>query len=404
MKVAFVVQRYGLDVVGGAETLCRQVAERLSPYIDVHVLTTCALGYDRWANHYPAGTTRHDSVTVHRFPVSKERDRRTFDRLSKQFFLPGGTLDYPTGELEWMLAQGPRTEELLRHIRECRDGYDVFMFFTYLYYSTFWGLPLVAEKSILLPTAHDEPPIYLDLFRSRFHMPRFIVFLTEEERNFVHMHFRNEHIPCAVIGMGIETPPDVDGERFRNRHRVSGPFVLYAGRISPSKSCHELFAFFLRYKEESDTDLKLLLLGRAEMPIPEHSDIRCLGFVSEQEKFDGFQAAEVMVVPSRFESLSIVSLEALSVGTPLLVNGASDVLREHCIRSNGGLYYRSYQEFATALTLLLQHDALRQRLGGQGTDYVARNYPWGTMERRYLEVIEHVADGGKIDEAEHLRR
>ena len=164
MKVAFVVQRYGSEVVGGAETLCRQVAERLSPHLDVHVLTTCAMEYDRWSNHYPAGKALHNGVTVHRFPVSRERDKRTFERLNRQFSLPGGSLEYPRGELDWMLAQGPRTEELLCHIREHRDGYDAFVFFTYLYYSTFWGLPLVAEKSILLPTAHDEPPIYLDLF------------------------------------------------------------------------------------------------------------------------------------------------------------------------------------------------------------------------------------------------
>ena len=220
----------------------------------------------------------------------------------------------------------------------------------------------------------------------------------------MHARFHNEHIPYAVIGTGIETHNDAVGERFREQHRVSDPFIIYAGRISPSKNCHELFTFFLRYKEESNTNLKLILLGRAEMPIPDHEDIHCLGFVSEQEKFDGFRAADVMVVPSRYESLSIVSLESMAVGTPLLVNGASDVLREHCIRSNGGLYYRSYEEFSTSLTLLLQHSSLRQSLGRQGMAYVAQNYPWDRMESRYLEAIEYVVDGGKPDEAEHQRR
>jgi glycosyltransferase involved in cell wall biosynthesis len=246
-----------------------------------------------------------------------------------------------------------------------------------------------------VPTAHDEPPIYLEIFRPLFHIPRFIVFLTDEERDFVHRHFQNPHVPWAVVGTGIGTPRDVSGERFRARYGLSEPFILYAGRISPSKNCNGLFEFFKRYKEETNASLKLVLIGRADMPIPEYADIVYLGFVREEDKFDGLQAAEVVVMPSRFESFSIVSLEALSVGTPVLVNGESLVLKEHCLRANGGLYYHSYEEFSLALTLLLEREDLRRRLGRQGAAYVSQFYPWSTIERRYLEILESVANGGE---------
>jgi len=265
------------------------------------------------------------------------------------------------------------------------------MFFTYLYYTTYFGIQLVPEKSILVPTAHDEPPIHLALFRTIFQVPRALVFLAEEERKFVHRQFNNAHIPWAVIGMGIEQPGSGDDARFRAQFGVSEPFILYAGRIDPSKNCQELFEFFIRYKTEAGSDLKLVLLGRVEMPIPQHPDIIPLGFVSEEDKFDAYRAARVFVMPSRFESFSIVSLEALLVGTPVLVNGKCTVLRDICLRSNGGLFYETYDEFAAGLDLLLEDIELRRRLGQQGAEYVAKHYRWDAIERHYLRTFETVA-------------
>ncbi len=391
MKVAFVVQRYGADVVGGAEALCRQVAERLSRSVEAHVLTSCALEYERWANYYPSGVEVLHGVMIHRFPVAGERDKQTFDRLTERLVGSGVRHGYPTDQVKWMEAQGPRVEALLDHIAERRDEYDVFVFFTYLYYTTYFGIQLVPEKSILVPTAHDEPPIYLELFRSIFQLPRALVFMADEERKFVHTQFANGHIPWAVIGMGIERPDGADGARFRARFGLSDPFILYAGRIEPSKNCQELFDFFARYKAEKGSDLKLVLLGRVEMPIPKNADIIPVGFVSDGDKFDAYKAAQVLVMPSRFESFSIVSLEALLVGTPLLVNGESAVLRDHCLRSTGGLFYQCYDEFAAALSLLLETPEMRRRLGQHGAEYVAQHYRWDAIEYRYLEILETVA-------------
>jgi glycosyltransferase involved in cell wall biosynthesis len=392
LRVAFVVQRYGNEIVGGAEALCREVAERLSAYISLQVLTTCAHDYSRWSNHYLAGQSQINGVDVWRFPVERERDRKIFDRLSSGLVSDGPLHGFPLAQTQWMIAQGPQSPALLSHINAQRHHYDVFVFFTYLYYSTYFGLPLVPNKSILIPTAHDEPPIHFEMFRSLFLSPRALIYLTDAERAFVHSTFLNADIPSAVIGMGVEEKPDADAERFRAETGIRGPFVAYAGRISASKNCPELLEFYLRYQAaHPESDLSLVLLGNSEIDVPDNPNVKVLGFVSERTKHDAFKAARAVIMPSEFESFSIASLEAMVLGTPLLANGRSLALREHCERSEGGLFYRDYAEFAAELELLVTHEALRDRLGSQARSYVLERYPWARLQRSYLEMIEQVA-------------
>src|SRR2546425_3867155 len=186
MKVAFVVQRYGLEVNGGAELLCRQVAEHMAKYWDVEILTTCAIDYMTWQNEYPPGATSVHGVAVQRFPVDVPRDVAAFDRLSASVLAGGAGRD---AELRWMHAQGPASAALLDYLRRHNQTYDLFIFFTYLYASTFFGLPLVADRSILVPTAHDEPPIYLEIFRDFFCLPKVLIFNTTEEQAFINQRF-----------------------------------------------------------------------------------------------------------------------------------------------------------------------------------------------------------------------
>ncbi len=388
LRIALVVQRYGLEVSGGAELHCRWLAEHLNQFFDVQVITTCALDYHRWDNHYLPGTEQINGVDVHRFRVDRSRDLRRFGRLTSRLVgQPHAYLD----ELEWMRQQGPLSAGLLDFILRQRSNFDVFVFFTYLYATTYFGLQLVADKAVLVPTAHDEPVIYLSLFRPLFHLPRLIVYNTETEREFVEGLFGNQHIPSAVVGVGIDVPPDVSAERFRRRYGLDGDFATYVGRVDKSKSCDELFDHFLRFRRNHDRDLKLVVMGKGSLPIPQHPDIVPLGFVSEQDKFDGLQAASVVLVPSRYESLSMAMLEAWLVGTPVLVNGECEVLKEQCRRSNGGLYYHSYQEFEMGLSLLLSRVGLGVRLAKAGQKFAQETYRWDIIEERYQTLLSMVA-------------
>ncbi len=388
MKVAFVIQRYGEEVNGGAETLCRSVAERLSRFESIEVITTTALDHHTWKHHYPEGAAELDGVWVRRFPVTRKRDLGSFRRRSKQLFNYPHTL---VDEVAWMEAQGPQTPALIDHLRKHRKEYDVLVFFTYLYYTTYFGMQIAPAKSVLVPTAHDEPPIHLEMFRSMFRAPQAIIYLSDAERGFVQSHFHVEHIPSTVAGVGVETPIAADGARFREKYGIGGPFLLYAGRIEPSKNCDELFSHFLRYRHDHGAELQLVLLGRPGMEIPDDPGILPLGFVSEQDKCDALEAADIFVLPSRFESLSIASLEAWRMGTPVLANGRSEVLKAHCRRSNGGLCYSDYEEFAFELQLLIDRPRLRRALGAAGQRYVVEQYRWGRIEGAYLRILGEVA-------------
>lgn len=384
MAIAFVVQRYGEEICGGAEQHCRLVAEHLAPYLDVHVLTTCALNHLPWDNHYPPGETRINGVQVHRFPIDRIRDHRAFDRLSYQVF--GGAHSY-LDELRWVEMMGPHSPELLTYVARQRADYDLFIFMTYQYFPTVFGMPIVPEKALVAPLAHDDRSLYLDVYNPVFHLPRHIIYNTDTEKAMVEWRFGNESVPNTVIGTGIHDPGVRDVEGFRARHQIEGDILTYVGRIEPAKGCHQLFENFIRYKAERGGDLTLVLIGKAEMPIPRRSDIRALGFISDAEKFSALAASTVVILPSETESLSMVNLEAWTAGTVVLANGLCQVLKDNCLKADGGLYYTSYEEFAACLDILRHEPELRQHLAANGRRYVCENYSWDVIVGKYLHVL-----------------
>ncbi|PIE33192.1 hexosyltransferase [candidate division KSB3 bacterium] len=394
MRIAFVVQRYGADVLGGAESLCRWVAERMQKYCDVEVLTTCALDYLTWADHFPAGESSVNNVPVRRFPVDSPRDMKRFNVFARQLFAnPQRTLP---DELTWLKMQGPYSSSLLTYIKEHEAHYNLFIFVTYSYATTFLGLQLVPQKSILIPAAHDEPHFHFAAFQPLFHLPRGIIYNTNEERRLVHEHWHNEHVPCCVAGVGIEDAENaVKSNEYDSEEteRISLPekYLLYVGRIDIMKGCRELITSFLRYQNEYENDLHLVLVGKQAMDIPEHPKIHTPGFVMESQKSEILRRASIVVNPSEYESLSLLILEAWQENVPVLVNGRSDVLVEHCLTSNGGLYYGNYEEFALCVELLRSRPDVRQTLGQNGHNYVAERYSLDTVEKIYIDFITQIA-------------
>ncbi len=385
-RLAFVVQRYGLEVNGGAEQAARSLAEHLTDLADIHVLTTCALDYTTWANHYPAGESQLRGVHVHRFPVDKQRDWRRAAAHTNRLLHQEHTL---ADEAAWVREQGPYSTPLLRYLADAATDYDLVFFFTYVYATTYFGLPLVASKAVLLPTAHDEPYLYLPSFAPIFRQPQLLIHLTEPERDLVRRVVSPPLPPQLVVGLGLDAPPPAAdaAARFRQKYGIEGDFILYAGRITEAKNVPELLDYFQRFCAQYLYPLQLLLLGRPHMRLPEQANVLPLGFVSEQDKYDAMQAAAVFVMPSAYESLSIVCLEAWHAGTPVLVNGACAVLKHQCRQSHGGLYYTSYDEFAAALHRLLADRSLRQRLGAAGRAFVQRTYHWPVIQAQYQAIL-----------------
>lgn len=383
-SIAIVVQRYGSEVNGGAEFFARLLAEHLTAIADVRVLTTCAIDYHTWANEYPPGKSTLNDVLVERYPVDSKRAsdgaQRTAFILHKEHTL--------FDEYDWMRTQGPYSTELLNAIRSAYVNTDLFIFVTYLYAHTVFGLPLVADKAVLIPHAHDEPFLRLSIMRNVFHAPQAIVYNVEPEMRLVQSTMQNDYIPQFVAGVGIDMPQNVDAARFQAKFGIDGDFILYVGRIDASKNVNELFEHFAKFRDYYEGDLKLVLIGKEHMPIPQRPDIVSLGFVSEEDKFDAMAAAVALVQPSKYESLSLVALESWLVKTPVLVNGRSEVLKYQCRQSNGGLYYSNYDEFELALNRLLSDPEMAAQMGRQGRTFVQQRFNWDIILAKFQALIE----------------
>ena len=392
MRLLFVVQRYGPEVFGGAEVFSREFATRLAARgHDVDVLTSCAVSYVDWANVYDEGTTELGGVTVHRLAVDRPRDNALFNALNVR--VNAGLRPTPLHlQRAWMDLQGPHLPALPGWLEAKAGGYDAVVFYTYLYWSTWAGLAAAGRgaPTVLHPTAHDEPPLYLAIYDLMFRLPTAMGYLTPEEAALVGGRFRLRR-PSVTTGVGADLTSTGDAEAFRSAYGLADdPYLLYVGRLDPHKGTEELAQFFAAYKARRPGPLKLVFMGQPIRPIEPHDDIVLTGFVDERVKHDGLAGCEAFVMPSYFESFSIVLVEAWVHRKPALVQGHCAVLDGQARRSGGALPYRSYGEFEEALDLLLGDAALRRAMGDAGRAHAEEHYDWNVVLGRYERFLESV--------------
>jgi glycosyltransferase involved in cell wall biosynthesis len=378
-KILVVVQRYGDEVTGGSEAHARMLVERLSLRRDVEVATTTAVDYWTWAPHYPPGRSLVGGVPVHRFAVERGRSADYKD-IERRVMLEKHTL---AEEWEWIDKQGPHCPGLLDHLHRHGTTYSAVVFYTYIYGPTVLGLPLVPDRAVLISTAHDEAALRLAPYRALFHLPRAIGFLTPEERALVRRTFRNEEVPDEVLGTVLESPGVGDPEAFRARYGLDGPLFVYLGQVSAGKGVDDLVAWWA----SAAPDATLVLAGAIRMPIPEHDRVRALGRVSEREKWGALAAADALILPSRFESLGIVLLEAWQAGTPVIVRADNPVTAGQVARSGGGWTYGTPDELGAAV-----RGADRSR-GERGRDWVAREYAAGRFDESLDRLLTWAESG-----------
>jgi glycosyltransferase involved in cell wall biosynthesis len=386
MKLAFVVDRYGPDVPGGAERHCREFALRLTQRgHEVTVLTSCARDYVSWANAYAPGPEQDGPVSVLRFPVATERDPIFWHAHSRRVFSGLGSED---DERRWFRESGPNVPALIDHLLEHKDGHDLFIFFSYRYYPTFAGLPVVAPRAILVPTAEEDPAIRLGVLREFFTLPLGIVHNTIEEHALIRSVARGAFPAFEVIGSGVEEPgPPVDAFVL-DPLGVRRPFILCLGRVDPNKGSTELLAHFRRYVEFEGSGVQLVLAGHSVVELPPQPGVVTLGQVSEEQRSALLQNMHALVAPSPFESLSLTLLEAWMHGRPALVNGRCKALKGQVGRGEGGLYYDNAAEFREALGYLLANPEIATQLGRQGRAYAQREYAWPVVMERLEAFLQ----------------
>jgi glycosyltransferase involved in cell wall biosynthesis len=408
-KIAFVVQQYGLEMYGGAELHCMRLAEKMTSLYDVEVLTTCSLDFLTWADHYPVGISKINQVTVRRFKVSHLRNWEKMGELEKKvkverqaspeksgiklffknFFslLKNGKAtkrDYRN----WIIAQGPATPDLINYIKEHEQDYNCLIFFAYLYYPTVFGIGINPAKTIFVPLAHDEWAIYMPVFKKVFKVPACIMYNTKAEKSLVNKLFKNETVYSEIAGTGVDIPANLPEMDVKTDLNIQSDYILYVGRVDVFKITYQDFEWFIKYAEESKRKIKLVLIGNLYMKIPVSDYIMYLGFVNDHTKLNLIKQSLFLFQPSRFESLSMVLLEAFAMEKPVLVHRGCEVMKDHIDVSHGGFYYDDYASFKSAFDQLSANMNLNKTMGKSGKAYIDKNYRWENIVAKFQNVIE----------------
>lgn len=412
-NIAIVVQRYGLEVNGGAEYHARVLAEKLNSTkkYNVTVLTTKSLGYRTWDNHYKNDTELINSIKVKRFDVV-EKSRRDFrkyrrvvlsKKLHHKFFKLISIFDFlknkyglftPTNEdgSNFIIAQGPECPNLITYIEQNKDNYNCFIFFTYLYYPTIFGMKIVAEKSIFIPTAHNEPILYTIPFKSIFSVPKFIMYNTLSEKRLVEKNFKNICKNTEIAGMGIDNYL-VNIDEVCDTYKYKFDYFVYIGRIEANKGCDELIRFFKRYTKENKK-IKLVLVGKKSRKYDNKSSSNILftGFVNDSEKYYLLKNSKALIIPSKYESLSLVTLESMINEKLVIANKNCEVLKNHIENSEVGYLYNNYQTFKNALNKVLKLSPEKHKsMGKKAKNYVEQNYSWSSVLKKFDTAIALVS-------------
>ena len=406
--MAVVVQRYGQGLLGGAEWHAASMIEALATQHDITVLTSCARDAMSWAMHYPPGESIEGGVRVRRFahPPRNEGGRAQVPLRHKLRFLAAPLLDalqrtrvaQPSGDdrldgHEFLRRQGPFCAGLIDALRHGAGEFDAVVFFTALYHPTAEGLPVWGRRSVLVPTLHDEKAMHLPLFHRVFAGAGHVLWNTAaEQRLALRLYGESARGPGSVVGAAVRTMPPWPAQvaQARQRYGLPARYVVYVGRVEIGKGCAELLAAW-RALGPRVADAALIFIGQGGMSIPTSANVRMTGFVDPGERDALVAGAAALVMPSRHESLSLVLLEAMALGVPVLANGRCEPLADHVAASGAGEVYRSSRELLDGLLRALDRDtAARTRLGEAGKAYVLQHYEADTVKRRWLQAVEQV--------------
>jgi glycosyltransferase involved in cell wall biosynthesis len=383
-KVAFVVPWYGDKIPGGAENLCKDTVEHLAKSgFEVLVLTTCSREFlSDWKDHYEEGEYIVNGIKVRRFRV-RPRDTSRFDSINGK--LMNGQKITPSEEKDF-INNIINSDNMCEFIRENKDY--AYVFIPYMFGTTYFGAKIRPSESYIIPCLHDESYSHLGIYKCMFEDVKGLIFNSKPEMELAKRMF-NLKKDVVYMGVGVEDNIESNAKRFKEKYGIKDDFILYVGRKDPTKNTPLLVEYFCRYKKGSNGPLTLVMIGGGKIHVPRgnNAEIIDLGFLPEQDKRDAYSAAMFLCQPSVNESFSIVMMESWICGTPVLVNGKCEVTREHCIQSNGGLYFDDYHEFEECVNFLLSNPEASRKMGINGGGYVRENFSWAIIMDKYRKLL-----------------
>ncbi len=410
-KIAVVLPRYGKSLGGGAETLVKTVVDqalaRNTVIETAEVWTTCALDHRTWDNELPPGKSVEDGIEVHRFPVD-DRDLEVF--LQGEFAIRDGIRMSLDQQLDWM-ANSVNASGLYKQIKENHHRVDFILFAPYLFATSFWGSQICPEKSIVFPCLHDEGYAYQPIFKAMFSRVSGLIFNTDAERELARdiYNFANLDQRSEVVGMGFsdsskgsDSLSSVSKKALDLPIEAQGDYILYSGRKEQGKNLDLLIEYFskLQQRNPSLKNLKLILIGAGEINFLEElpGNVFDLGFVSEEMKEALFANSLFLCQPSLNESFSIVMMESWLQGCPVVVHGECAVTRDNVVRSSGGLFFTSLEEFEAVALRLVEQPDLRKKLGLNGKGYVEAVYDWRAVLERFGNALEKFSSLAEVSQ------
>lgn len=383
MRIGLVVPRFHVDLLGGAELHARWLAEHLAAVgHEVTVLTTCVLDATRWRNDLPAGEDTADAgYTVHRYPADR-RDKHEWTELDMA--IRAGR-EVSLEEEERWLRSGGASSAMERDLEARGDRFDVVLGIPYMAATTYFAAQACPERFCVIPCLHDEPFARLTYVGRLLTRSAGALFNCWPERDLARrLHPRMG--ASAMVGLGFEPPQAPDPDAFRDKYGIQGPFAAFIGRLELDKNVPQLLEYFVRYKERNPGPVQLVLVGQGDVSPPSRDDVRQIT-IDWRDRDSLLAAAALLIQPSRKESLSIVTMQAWLSGLPVLAHAGSDVVRDHCLRSGGGLWFDNYVEFEAMLQRLLDDGTLANALGRGGRAYVASEYSWPAVLGRFHEAL-----------------
>lgn len=384
-KIIFVIPWYGKDATGGAETLCKTLVEHLhSAGMSVEVFTTCSREFHSdWINDLKPGTYTENGVTVHRFQV-EPRNTNIFNSINRKILSNIPITEFDESQF---FKNNINSSQMMNKIKN--DEKTLFVFIPYLYGTTFYGSQIHPKNSIMIPCLHDEGYSKMKLVKKSISEVGGIAFNSNSEKTLAQTLIAN--LPNnQVIGVGVDTNKNPNPDRFKQKYNLD-KFILCSARKDPGKNTPLLIEYFCKFLERNNTDLKLVLTGKGHVDIPKQFSKNILDlFLSKEELYDAFSAATIFCLPSTNESFSIVLMESWLYKIPVLVHENCTVTKEHCLASNGGLYFSSFEEFEGCVKYYLDNPSMRDKIGKNGENYVLQNFSWDKIIKKYSEFFNKI--------------